>query len=181
MPSDVMRVVPFRVVKRWESRPQHQGLAIPYVAVVDEHGVPNFQAVDQASILDCALNSKCGICGQSLTTGEEEMWLAFIGGSACIETLEFIDPAMHPECAYYAAETCPFLANADGGFSKKVSERGIVEEEILVPSDRSRRPPKLIILFAKGYRAIIKDRVMLFCPPRDPHVVDWQAMPRTKR
>lgn len=67
---------------------------------------------------NCMTQLKCGICGESLRTGENEMWVAFIGGDSCYTHRQFIDPGMHPECAYYAAETCPYLKNEDGKYSK---------------------------------------------------------------
>jgi len=177
MTKIIQRAVPFEKRERWKGRPEYKGFYIPYTNLIVD-GVPNFQAVSVELNLECAAQQKCTICGESLITGEAEMWLAFIGGEVCLETREFIDPAMHPECAYYAAENCPYLKNEDSSYSKARNERAPEGSTMLHLREEDRvRPDKMIIYFAKGYQVRLDGAVLLVVAKKDPHVIDREAMP----
>jgi len=175
------RKVKFKEMKRWESRPYYKGLPIPYTTLIDNDDTPNFQAVDQARIFECLAQQLCGVCGQSLRTDDEERWLAFIGGEECAKTLEFIDPPMHPECAYYAAETCPYLKNEDGKYSNKINTKAPEDANLtlLYEVDKA-RPKRLMIYFCKGFKVRSEGQVVYLIAKKDPHIIDWEAMPESK-
>lgn len=77
-------------------------LVVPYM--VDATRSPiDFKELDEDHVDECALRTRCGICGSRIRTGP----IAFIGpddGRTC-----FADPWMHPKCAELAMEQCPFL------------------------------------------------------------------------
>ena len=175
MPNKINRTVSFIERKRWESRPVFQGYIIPFTTVIDEDGTPNFQAIDGERVLDCAFNHKCGVCGESFL-GDE--WIAFIGGEKCAENFTFVDPAMHPECAYYAAETCPYLNNADGKYSQTPNTKASAGTTLLMLVEMDKvRPAKMMILFVKGYELFSNGSTLLLQAKDTPRLIDWEAMP----
>ncbi len=179
-PKLIKRAVSFRKHERWKTRPVFKGYFVPYTQLFDDNGTPNFQAVDQSKILECVVEKKCGVCGQSFL---REKWIAFIGGEKCTENFAFTDPGMHPECAYYAAETCPYLKNEDGAYSKSPNLKGPEGSTIILldAMDKSDgRPKKMMILFTKGYQVRMQGNTMLIIAKRDPHIIDWEAMPESK-
>ncbi len=180
-PKLIKRAVSFRQHKRWEKRPTYKGYIIPYVALIDDKGAPNFQAVNMDKILDCVRNQKCGICGESF---RREKWIAFIGGELCAEYFAFSDPGMHSECAYYSAETCPYLKNEAATYAKTPNLKCPEGAKVMLLNgvDKSvGRPKRMMILFAKGYTARQqRDHSLLIIAKRDGHRIDWDAMPESK-
>jgi len=175
----IRRAVSFVERRRWRYRPEYKGYIIPYTTLIDDKGVPNFQAIDQEKVLDCIMNQKCGVCGQSL---RGEQWIAFIGGDKCAQNFAFVDPGMHPECAYYAAETCPYLKNEDGAYSKTPNLKAPENAHVAVLEEVDKqRPARMMILFTKGYEVVMQGLVMLIIAKRDPHIIDWEAMPPSVR
>ena len=177
----IKRAVTFLKKERWKSRPRWKQWYLPYTTLVLEDGTPNFQAIDSERVLDCITNYKCGVCGQSLLV--EDRWAAFIGGERCAESYAFIDPAMHPECAYYAAKTCPYLKNEEGKYSKTINAKHPPGTKLILldEADKSEgRPKRMMILFAKGYRMQISGNTTLIIARREGSIIDWNAMPESK-
>ena len=84
----------------------------------------------------------CGVCGRGL-----DYWIAFIGGPACQKNRLFKDPAMHPQCAEYAARICPFIAGSKTKYSSRPLPEGA---DLAVHVDRNmadheRRPVEMFI------------------------------------
>ena len=77
-------------------------LVVPYM--VDATRKPiDFKVLDENHVDECAMKTRCGICGRRIRSGP----IAFIGpddGRTC-----FADPWMHPACAELAMGQCPFL------------------------------------------------------------------------
>lgn len=90
----------------------YKGWPVPYTILWPEYpaGAPDWTTADTARIAQCLDRRLCGVCGQKL-----EQRVAFIGGAQGKQPEEiaamaaFFDPAMHNECAEYAAKVCPFL------------------------------------------------------------------------
>ena len=83
-------------------RPTVGKLTVPYM--VDATRSPmDFKELDQAHVDECALRTRCGICGARIRRGP----IAFIGPDD--DRTCFGDPWMHPRCAQLAMEQCPFL------------------------------------------------------------------------
>ena len=90
-------------------RPKWKGLPIPYTTMIKPDGDPDFRVTDQQRWVNCVTQGLCGLCGSKLM-----YWQAFIGGEKCKETHLFFDPAMHVECAEFAAKACPFIVGCKG-------------------------------------------------------------------
>lgn len=136
--------------------------------------------------MQALMKGLCGVCGQSLRTDDPESYIALIGAEMGLKEMQetgFIDPPMHPECAYYAAETCPYLKNADAKYAKKPNLRGTGDSPVNVLEQTERdkgRPIKMMILFAKGYTVETKENMFIIHPklrPEVPHIIDRDAMP----
>ena len=129
-----------------------RGLPIPY-AQLRLDGRPDFRSLDAERAARCVNERLCGICGRSL-----DYWIAFIGGPSCRTNRLFKDPAMHPECAEYAARACPFIA----GSKTKYSTRPLPEGEGLAVhvdpnmADHERRPVDMFTFTTRRYRPVRK-------------------------
>jgi hypothetical protein len=114
---------------RLRSRPRDaRGYPITYVTLLDGDGKPDFRAVDDAKLMHCLQARLCGMCGQPL--GRH---LYFIGGDLCVVNRLFLDPPMHKDCAVYALQACPHLANHKGRFNTSAYPTGpftVVESAI---------------------------------------------------
>lgn len=78
---------------------------VPFAQRIRDDGTADFAVVDGTTVLRCARERLCGLCGQEL-----EYWLAFIGGPASMTNRVFVDPPMHPECGQDAFTLCPHIA-----------------------------------------------------------------------
>jgi hypothetical protein len=92
------------ITDRLKDRPVYQGLPVPYMVLVVK-GVPDFKATDLKRWQECVQRKLCAICGQGL-----DYWVWYIGGPSCTDNGIYFDLAMHEECAFFSAATCPFLA-----------------------------------------------------------------------
>ena len=129
-----------------------RGLPIPY-AQLRVDGRPDFRSLDLAKVAECVSKRLCAICGRPLG-----YWLAFIGGPACQKYRLFKDPAMHPDCAEYAARTCPFIAGSNTKYSTRPLPEG---PDLLVRvdpniADHERRPSDMFVFTTRRYRVVRK-------------------------
>jgi len=86
------------------------------MAVLVKDGKPDFAVVDFAAVFDLAGQKRCALCGTRMRGNR----YAFIGGPVSKANHLYQDGPMHPDCASYAAEVCPFIAGRkddyrDGG------------------------------------------------------------------
>jgi hypothetical protein len=129
-----------------------RGLPIPY-ATLRVDGRPDFRTLDLERVERCIQDRLCGVCGRTL-----DYWIAFIGGPACERNRLFRDPAMHPQCADYAARACPFISGA----RTKYSSRPLPEGEGLAThvdvnmADHERRPVDMFIFTTRRYRVVAR-------------------------
>lgn len=153
------------------------GFPIPYVNVVND-GVPDFRCTDQLKMQRCMNNRRCGICGQEIPRTE---WCYFISGEEALEDRLFMDPAMHRECAYYAAKVCPFLAGTkrQHAEAETKTERALGEGHFIKVVQP--RPKRLIIYSAKRYEVVQTVEGVLLCrPAKKPSRIDRDAMPPSR-
>lgn len=105
---------------RLRARPcDARGYPITYVTMRDGDGKPDFRVVDNAKLAYCLRLRLCGMCGQPL--GRH---VFFIGGNLCVVNRLFLDPPMHKECAIFALQACPHLANHKGRFNTSAYPTG---------------------------------------------------------
>lgn len=94
-------------------RPRYKGMIVPYtVAKVGK--VWDFKALDTDKANECLNHRKCGMCGYTMTGP-----LAFIGGPESMAHHSFTDVPMHPVCARYAMQVCPFLTGKKKEYAKQ--------------------------------------------------------------
>jgi hypothetical protein len=124
------------------------GLPIPFSALIDEDGKPDFRINDIAKVTKCMVYRLCGVCGLPL---EEFIW--FTGGPLCEASHFFADPPMHEECARYALKACPFLS----GKREEYSERGTdLPAHLVKNNDELQAAPGDTQLLLKGCRDNVK-------------------------
>lgn len=81
-----------------------RGYPMPAFVHVDEDGVPDHRIAEAAYMARAVRAGLCWICGKPL--GD---LLAFLVGPVSLFTRVTPEPAMHGQCATYAARACPFL------------------------------------------------------------------------
>ena len=128
------------------------GLPIPYTAYIDGNGVPDFRILDAPKRLKCLRDRLCGICGTKL-----EYWIVFIGGPVSCTARQFLDPAMHPECADFSLRYCPHLARPKSHYSTRPVPTEI--QQSMVMSDI--RPDKFGRYRTRSYRMYMRDNDQL--------------------
>lgn len=150
-------------------RPKYKGLPIPFTTFIKD-GVPDFKVLDIPNRNLCLRRRLCALCGQSLKDT-----IVFIGGENSIAQRTFVDPAMHEDCALYAAQACPFLANKDGTYSKVESKH---DDTIIVRDFNvsSVRPKRMGVYYTKDYKITQQgDNVYILA---DYSIkVDWEKIP----
>ena len=80
-----------------------RGYPVPwFVAWID--GKPDFRVIGPGKIAEAWNKRRCWLCGQQLGR-----YVAFVIGPMCAVNRITSEPPCHRECAFYAAEACPFL------------------------------------------------------------------------
>ena len=131
--------------RRLRQRPKdHRGFPIPFTTLIVD-GKPDFRISDPDRWLTCLCDLRCALCGQTL----DEAW--FVGGPSCEQSRQFLDPAMHRDCAEFALRTCPFLSMPKGHFSD-IERRPPPPGFAMVPGVDPKRPERFMLGRAPGYR-----------------------------
>lgn len=160
--------------------PRWRGLPIPFTTFIGSDGIPDFKVVDHMAVYQCLRQGLCGLCGKRLKKP-----VVFIGGPLCVENRMFIDPGTHEECALYATKVCPYLANADGAYSKaKIKHLEDGQSVITTFQGASlERPDKLALIYSPGY-TIVQDPnggPGLFAKIAQISKLDWDTIPPSVR
>ena len=74
---------------------------------------PDFRVLEGSVAQRLAHEKRCAICGRRVLG-----LFAFVGGPSSISHRLFADGPMHPECAEYAMQVCPFLAAPSFAYNK---------------------------------------------------------------
>ena len=81
------------------------GYVVPwFVAWID--GQPDFRVIRENGIREATRFERCWLCGQHRGRNA-----AFVIGPMCAVNRVSAEPPSHRDCATYAAQACPFLAN----------------------------------------------------------------------
>jgi ferredoxin len=83
----------------------HRGFPVPWF-VAWQDGKPVFPAMDGEKLIAAIRFGHCWVCGQPL--GRHKVYVI---GPMCIANRISSEPPSHLECARFAAQHCPFLAN----------------------------------------------------------------------
>jgi hypothetical protein len=137
-----------KLPQRLSGRPRdRRGYPIPYLAVVQEDGTPDFRISDAKRWVKVVNERRCALCGKLL--GRE---IAFVGGPKSMAHRLFTDPGMHRDCAEYALKVCPFLAAPH--FKYAESLRAIADTDMAVVVNENvptERPEAFGLGITKGY------------------------------
>lgn len=99
-----------KIPQRLRKRPKYQGMVIPYTTFIDpQTKIPDFKVNDERKRLRVILEGRCALCGEKLNNK-----IVFIGGISLCEGALAVDAGMHPACAQYAWEVCPFIVYGRG-------------------------------------------------------------------
>lgn len=81
-----------------------QGFPIPFFVPYYD-GKPEFRGFDPDKMRTCVRHQRCWLCGEPLGR-----FMVFVIGPMCAVNRVSAEPPSHYDCARYAAEACPFLA-----------------------------------------------------------------------
>ena len=125
-----------RIPKRLKVRPQWRGLPIPYIAMINDDGKPDFRVTDEHKRASVIRNRWCQLCGEPLGK-----YFFFVGGTDAAKHNAYFEPATHLDCLMYAMQVCPFIvgriehadvgkiqAEYEGKEAKRVAAGGVVIE-----------------------------------------------------
>ncbi len=170
MPDPSRDAMPDRLARR----PQFRGFPVPYTTLTRADGTHDFKVTDETTRAECLSRRLCALCGEKL-----DYWIAFIGGESLIDLREFYDPAMHEDCARYAAVACPFLANSEASYASPNYAPGEVAHTHYVAS--SERPKRMGLYVTRSYqvveRRISATETVQIVRAGKPKSIDWTAMP----
>ncbi len=107
------------IPRRLQHRPLFRGFPVPYVAMVDSAGTPDFKVLDVERMEECAVRRLCALCGEKLGR-----FAAFIGGPRHQTHLTFIDA----RCTWTAPDTRPTRARTSlGSLDTRTTSRIVLE------------------------------------------------------
>lgn len=127
---------------RMRRLPRYQGMPIPYSTWVHpETKIPDFKVNDETRRLRCIRKRLCALCGEHMNEK-----IAFIGGPGSIERGQlFMDAGMHPACAMFAWNVCPYIVLGKGhAKTHKIDPRAQVEVFADIPTTKPERMGMLI-------------------------------------
>lgn len=106
-----------------------RGLPIPHVVLRDpETGEPDFIVNDTRTLLDCAQNGICHICGETLP--DNDVWMLGGPGSALDPRGLYNDGPMHHECGRASLRLCPYLALPAHRGMKPLAKEGVLARAV---------------------------------------------------
>jgi hypothetical protein len=160
------RLTGIQMPSRIRKLPRHMGAPLPWFCL--QHPTPDFRVV-RPGVFEAAIKRRlCWICGEPGYPRRQ----CFVAGPMCVITGTVPEPPSHPECARYAVQACPFLA-----------QPRMRRNEANLPDDL-KQPPGNMIRRNPGVAAIvITDRFTLFGDGRGgtlvemgpPLAVEWWA------
>lgn len=158
-----------------------RGYPVPYVALKDTDGKAHF-TINNERVRQYALKKElCHICGNKLLKRR-----AMVGGavSAFHQHGAYIDGPMHLECARYALQVCPFLANPS--YVKRIDARTLNHDKmpegltgVMDPTMDPRKPVLYVLVVCVGqtYTYAPISMAIKYVKPRRPYVAVeyWQS------
>lgn len=94
--------IPYRMASL--PRDKHHRIVPWFVAWID--GEPDFRVIREDGIRHALREKICWLCGKPMGR-----FTAFVIGPMCAVNRVSAEPGSHLDCALYAAQVCPFLAN----------------------------------------------------------------------
>lgn len=162
-------------------RPELQALVTPRIAKLDRdqrgypipwfvariNGVADFRVADGEKFARAIHESLCWICGEKLGR-----FKTFVIGPMCAVNRISSEPPSHNDCAAFAAQVCPFLANP------KVVRRESHMPTAVVPAAGvtiARNPGVTLVWTCERWMVVGDGRGGNLCKIGDPIHVAWFA------
>lgn len=153
--------MPIHIPPLLKRNPRFHGFPIPYISYCGPDRIPDFKINDDAKVERAVALNLCGLCGTKLG-GYKHL----VGGERCAESLCFIDPPMHEQCAIYALKVCPFLVGSKDyvPIEKLKGKPGVT---IMVDQAQNTRPKKFFFFTTKKIEVLhIHGQRILHCVGR---------------
>jgi hypothetical protein len=142
-----------------------QGFPIPYFVPYYD-GKPEFRGFDPEKMRICVRHQRCWLCGEPLGK-----FMVFVIGPMCAVNRVSAEPPSHYDCALYAAQACPFLAQP----KMRRNEKDMPEESRSPAGIMIRRNPGIALLWVtRNYKPFKADGGVLF-KVGDPQRVEFFA------
>jgi hypothetical protein len=142
-----------------------QGFPIPYFVPYYD-GKPEFRGFDPDKMRICVRHQRCWLCGEPLGK-----FIVFVIGPMCAVNRVSAEPPSHYDCALYAAQACPFLAQP----KMRRNEKEMPEESRSPAGIMIRRNPGIALLWVTcNYKPFKADGGVLF-KVGDPQRVEFFA------
>jgi hypothetical protein len=154
--------MPSRIAKL----PRHMGAPLPWFCL--QHPTPDFRVV-RPGVFQAAIKRRlCWICGEPNYPKRQ----CFVAGPMCVITGTVPEPPSHPECARFAAQACPFLANP----KMRRNEQGLPDDLQQPAGEMIRRNPGVAaIVITNGYTLFGDGRGGTLVSMGPPLAVEWWA------
>lgn len=154
--------IPFRM--RHLPRDKHHHVVPWFVAWID--GQPDFRIIRENGIHQAIRDHTCWLCGKPMGR-----YTAFVIGPMCAVNRVTAEPGSHLDCALYAAQVCPFLANP----RMQRRENGV--EDAIVPAGVSirRNPGVALVWVSRTWRTFPDGTGGVLIDVSQPESVHWFA------
>lgn len=140
------------------------GYFIPkFVTEID--GVPDFSVINSGYIVDCVRFNLCWICGE-----RKGRYGSYVIGPMCAVNRVSGEPPSHYDCAVYAAQVCPFLANPN--MTRR--ERRMPEGSYVMTGHIPRNPGVAVVWTSRSVQRFRNEHGWLW-NIGDPSSVEWFA------
>lgn len=137
---------------------------IPWFVKVKEDGTPDHRLPHKDAIRDAYRFQLCWLCGQ-----RRGRWATFPIGPMCTINRISGEPPSHHECAVYAAQVCPFLANP----SMRRRTAGLPEERETIGGFMAERNPGVVVLWVTQSWHVSREFNGHLFRLGDPDRVEW--------
>jgi hypothetical protein len=148
--------------------PHYKDLPITATTLVNEAGIPDFRAINNAKIWQFKKERKCSICGDPL-----DYWIAFMVSEGEAQSRYIYESPNHEECLEYAFQICPWLFYSKRKYSSP--ERMKQEGYFGSHPDRAvtnERPELLGIYVCRSYENVIHKGIRVCKVPKAKRI-EW--------
>lgn len=159
---------------RMRKRPRFAGMPIPYTTWIDDKGIPDFKINDERLRRKVIAQRRCAMCGERMNAQ-----IVFIGGPGSVEQGQlFVDAGMHPACARYAWDVCPYIVYGKGHAKLHRDvwadfERGQMVFELQeIPTDK---PDRMGMLTTDGYTVVDPNGRFVVRANKATGPVEWKV------
>lgn len=156
------------IPSRMRKLPRYQGYVIPYTTWIEPStGIPDFKTNDELRRQKVIKQRRCAVCGDRMN-----LEIAFIGGPGSIEKGQmFVDAGMHPACAEYAWNVCPYIVYGRG----HAVLRGLDERKYLLREIPTGKMERMGMMITRSYTIFYDPKGQMFVKAGPPTSVKWRT------